>query len=245
MARRMYNEIEFNTVEAKNVFGGENKVYQGTIVHNNVMNCAETRRRFAECTRLGLPMANMYLDSLTEFIADGIAHGYRMDFGPFSVALKMRGGFPASNSAFDENENSIAVEFTPCKQIKTAVKSLKPKNSRGGKSEIYSFVQSKPKLTGSNGRLLYSTISSDGERLIDISGSEIRQHAEVADERVEIVNEAGETVLRADEIIETAASYVRCIFRGHIEPGKYWLAVYSHRPGEAELLCARHRLKVK
>ena len=54
--------------------------------------------------------------------------GHHLNFGPFGVSLKMLGGFKAANSPFDEKKNTISVCLIPGKEIKSAVKALKPVN---------------------------------------------------------------------------------------------------------------------
>ena len=59
----------------------------------------ETRKAFAEYCGEPESKTGWCIDSLGEFIAREVAAGYRLNFGPFGVSLKMLGGFKAAVKA--------------------------------------------------------------------------------------------------------------------------------------------------
>ena len=125
---KSYREIEFTTTKIKGDLTAGKTCYQGHLQHNAVLSERETRRRFAEYCCEDRSRTDRYLDALGEFIVREIAHGNRLNFGPFDVSLKLLGGFRSANASFDETRNAISVCLIPSKEIKSAVKILNPIN---------------------------------------------------------------------------------------------------------------------
>ena len=121
-------EIKFTTTRSKTDLNADKTCYQGQLRHNIVRSLKETRKAFAEYCGEPESKTGRYIDSLGEFITQEVAAGHRLNFGPFDVSLKMLGGFKAANSPFDEKKNDISVCLIPGKEIKAAVKALKPIN---------------------------------------------------------------------------------------------------------------------
>ena len=111
--------IKFVTSEVKEKDAKGHTRYQGQLRHNTVYSEKETRRMFAEFCQMQEPKTNMFLDLLQEFIVQQISEGNRIDFGPFAVGLKLRGGFASANALFDPLEHSLGVEGNPSNHLRS------------------------------------------------------------------------------------------------------------------------------
>jgi len=228
-------EIKFTTTPSKTLLTSGKTLYQGQLRHNRVLDANETRQRFAEYLRVPEPQANLYLDSLGLFIRDAVAQGHRVDFGPFSVGLKLRGSFPAANAPFDAVANAVGVELMPSAAIKRAASALKPVNATEDAScRIYAILQTEPFEA-------YDTIATTGTRKLCISGTCMAVDASAADEGTWIENDAGERLLTGT-VSESDPCRIVATFSGPVEPGVHWLVVGSHGTAEGHRLRARRRI---
>ena len=232
-------DIKFKTNLVHKKRADEPTRYQGQVIHNQSMDYAETCRRFAEYLHSNPIMARLYLDSVGGFIAEYVAKGYYLDLGPFTVGLKMRGGFPAANSPFDENVNRLAVEISPSKTIRDSVKSLHPVNVTVKKPVIYILTQHEPIIRNGD----YDTITADGIRLIQSNCSAGIVHPGVADEGARIENDDGE-ILAVGEITRSDACTCDFTLKDHIEPGRHWFVIQGRYTPEDKLLRAKRRVTV-
>jgi len=98
-------EIKFVTSETQENNAKGLKCYQGQLKHNMVLNEKDTKRWFAEYCDEPPSRTTRYIDALGEFIAHCVQTGTRLDFGVFSVGLKLRGGFNGQNEPFDPTVN--------------------------------------------------------------------------------------------------------------------------------------------
>jgi len=230
-------EIKFKTTERKTKLTDGKVCYQGQLVHNHVLNVHETRQCFAEYMQLKEPQVNLYLDGLCSFMCEYLSKGYRLDFGGFSAELRMRGGFPAANAPFDPNRNTVGVDLLPGLRVKRAANVLKPVNvTFDEKERIYNILQLSPFQA-------YDVVARDGERLVEVTGTKMKVHAEADDEGIWIENDAGAKILRGD-IQSCDCCSARFKLTEPVEPGLYWLAVCSRAPTGGPLLRFRRRLTV-
>lgn len=224
-------KIKFTTTQSKSRLTEGTVRYQGQLQHNEVLDESLTRRRFAEHAHRSEPETNFYLDALGEFITHAIAEGWRLDFGPFSVGLKMRGGFPAANSPFDGAVNSVGVELMPSSALKAAAKELKPVNvSPEGKSRIYTTLQIAPYEA-------YDAIAAEGTRELHTTGDWVWVHPGAEGEGVWIENDVGEKLLEAT-VVESNHCFCHTTLSGSLAPGLYWFVIAS-RSGTELLRCQR------
>ena len=181
-----YREIEFTTTRSRNSLTEGKTCYQGHLQHNAVLSEKDTRKRFAECCNQEPFETNKYIDALGTFIAREIAHGNRLNFGAFGVGLHMSGGFKGANAPFDEKRNAVSVCLIPGKEIKAAVKALKPINVT---------VDRRWFLSGTLQRVPYEVwdeIAAEGRREITVTGCTPPVNPEQPDEGIWIENDAGE-----------------------------------------------------
>lgn len=230
-------EIKFTTTRSKTNLNAGKTCYQGQLRHNAVLSPKETRKAFAEYCGEPESRTGRYLDSLGEFIAKKVATGYRLNFGSFGVTLKMLGGFKAANSTFDEDKNAVSVCLIPGKEIKTAVKMLKPVNvTEDTRWNISSTLQRFPYE-------VYDQIVAEGTRRFSVAGYIPEVHAEKPDEGVWLENDAGEKVLVAT-ISRSEFAVTDCTLEGSIERGDYWIVIQSRYKDEPNLIRCRRRIKV-
>ena len=83
----MSTEIKFVTSETHEKNAKGETCYQAQLRHNAVLNEKETKQAFAAHSGKRLSDVTYYVDSLSEFIAQAVTDGHRLDFGGFSVGL--------------------------------------------------------------------------------------------------------------------------------------------------------------
>ena len=231
------NEIKFVTTESKTRLTAGKTCYQGQLQHNNVLTQKETRKWFADYCSEPESLTTRYVEALGEFIAQEIAKGNRLDFGPFSVGLKLRGGFKSSNGEFDEKTNSLSVEMTPGTDIKRAVEALRPINATDEtRWHIGSTLQRIPYE-------VYDEISAEGLRRLTIAGYLPAVDCSKPDEGVWLENDAGEKVAVAT-VEKSDFGYSDCTLEGALERGDYWIVVQSRYQKDPNLIRCRRRIKV-
>jgi len=229
-------KIKFKATPAKTRLTEGTVRYQGQLQHNKVLGVEDTRRYFAEHAHRSEPETNFYLDALGECMADAIAQGWRLDFGPFALALAMRGSLPAANSAFDETSNALAVELLPGRKIKAAAKSLKPVNATDdAKSRIYTTFQIAPYEA-------YDEIAAEGTRELHTTGDWVWVHPGAEGEGVWIENDVGEKLLEAT-VVESNNCFCHTTLSDPLAPGLYWFVIASR--GNGELLRCQKRIRAK
>ena len=230
-------EIKFTTTRSDTDLNAGKTCYQGQLRHNAVLTLKETRKAFAEYCGEPESKTGRYIDSLGEFIAREVAAGHHLNFGPFGVSLKMLGGFKAANSPFDEKKNAISVCLIPGKEIKAAVKALKPVNvTEETRWNISSTLQRFPYE-------VYDQIVAEGTRKISVCGYVPEVHVGKPDEGVWLENDAGEKVLVAT-ISKAEFAHTDCTLEGPLERGDYWIVVQSRYKDEPNLIRCRRRIKV-
>lgn len=232
-----YREIEFTTTRIKGDLTAGKTCYQGHLQHNAVLSERETRRRFAEYCCEDRSRTDRYLDALGEFIAQEIAHGNRLNFGPFDVSLKLLGGFKSANAPFDEKRNAISVCFLPSKEIKLSVKALKPINATDEtRWRISSTLQRIPYQ-------VYDQIVAEGLRKFTVTGYIPAVNLAQPDEGVWLENDADEKVAVAT-IEKSEFAYSDCTLEEALTPGNYWIVTQSRYKDEPNLIRCRRRIKV-
>ena len=77
----MSTEIKFVTSEAHEKNARGETCYQAQLRHNAVLNEKETKQAFAAHSGRRLSDVTYYVDSLSEFIAQAVTDGHRLDFG--------------------------------------------------------------------------------------------------------------------------------------------------------------------
>jgi len=125
--------IKFVTSETTPKSARGESCYQGQLRHNAVLSVEDTKREFADyCGGEKESLTTRYVDAITEFIAANIRKGNRIDFGGFSVGLKLGGRFKGANAPFDERFNALKVELTPGKKLKEALRIGQGSDLSGG-----------------------------------------------------------------------------------------------------------------
>ena len=233
----MSTEIKFVTSEAHEKNAKGETCYQAQLRHNAVLNEKETKQAFAAHSGKRLSDVTYYVDSLSEFIAQAVTDGHRLDFGGFSVGLKIRKGFKSANAPFDPSVNSVSVEMTPGKAIREAAKTLRPVNvTDGTKWAIDTNFQSAPFES-------YDRIAADGVRLLSATGYYPQIHENAPDEGLWIEDDEGIRPLPC-EIIRRDFGLTDYKLTGPLKRGSYWLVIQSRYKDEPALIRVRRRVTV-
>ena len=211
--------------------------YIGRVHHNQTLTREEIVKGLAEYMNVKEAMSAFYVDGLCGYMRQELARGNRLDFGDFSAEIVMEGGLPSANAPFDEGVNKLKVQMRAKKKLERCLECLAPENVSGaGQSRISSVLQ----RDGGTGE--YEEITTDGRRKITSNGVDVKVHADAADEGVWIEDDAGERLLHG-EVFETSVTTCDFYLEGHLDPGEYWLAIYS-RGSTKKLLRARRRIHV-
>lgn len=211
--------------------------YIGRVHHNQALTRDEIVKGLAEYMNVKEAMSAFYVDGLCGYMRQELARGNRLDFGDFSVEIVMEGGLPSANAPFVAGVNKLKVQMRAKKKLEHCLESLAPENVSGAEqSRIGSVIQ----RNGGTGE--YEDITTDGRRKITSNGLEVKVHAEADDEGVWIEDDAGEKLLRG-EVFSTSVTTCDFYLEGHLNPGEYWLAIYS-RGNSKQLLRARRRIHV-
>ena len=234
---KSYREIEFTTTKIKGDLTAGKTYYQGHLQHNAVLSERETRRRFAEYCCEDRSRTDRYLDALGEFIVREIAHGNRLNFGPFDVSLKLLGGFRSANASFDEKRNAISVCLIPSKEIKSAVKILNPINvTEDTRWYLSGTLQRVPYQ-------VYDEIVAEGRREFTVTGLIPPVHPSHPDEGVWLEDDVGEKVAVAT-VVSSDISHTDCTLEGPLACGDYWIIVQCRDRSDPNLIRCRRRIKV-
>lgn len=232
-----YREIKFTTTRSHNGLTAGKTCYQGHLQHNAVLSEKETRKRFAECCSQAPFETNKYIDALGTFIAREIAHGNRLNFGAFGVGLHMSGGFKSANAPFDEMRNAISVCLIPGKEIKAAVKALKPVNvTQDTRWYLSGTLQRVPYQ-------VYDEIAAEGLRQFTVTGLIPPVHPSQPDEGVWLEDDTGKKIAVAT-VVSSNISHTDCTLDDPIERGDYWIVIQCRYLGVPDLIRCRRRIRV-
>jgi len=232
-----HQEIKFKSTPSTSKLTADKVCYQGQVIHNRTLDPEETRAAFADFTQLlKPPLSDLAIDSVASFVADEIAKGNRLDFGAFSVGLKMRGGLPAANAPFDPKANALSVEITPGKKLQQAVRYLKPVNVTDvNRSDIIKALQLTPYE-------LQDAFVATGTRTLVAYGTYIGVNPDATGEGVWIENDADEKLLKGRILAGCDICTCRFELTGDVAPGLYWLAICSRQVPNGPLLRCRRRI---
>lgn len=229
--------LKYSTQPSKSKLLAGKPRYIGRVHHNQTLSREEIVKGLAEYMNVKEPMSAFYVDGLCGYMRQELARGNRLDFGDFSAEIVMEGGLPSANAPFDEAVNKLKIQMRAKKKLERCLESLAPENISGAEqSRIGSVVQQ----NGGTGE--YEEITTDGRRKITANGADVKVHAEADDEGVWIEDDAGEKLLRG-EVFSTSVTTCDFYLEGHLDPGAYWLVIYS-RSNTKKLLRARRRIHV-
>jgi len=229
--------IKFITTQSRTKLTAGKTCYQGQLQHNNVLGEKETKSLFADYCGEPESRTTRYVDALTEFIAQQVAAGYRIDFGGFAVGLKLRGGFKSMNAAFDPQTNAVSVEMIPGKDIRKAAQTLKPLNvTDSTKWRLTGVLQQTPFE-------VWDQIVPDGERTLTSTGYMPAVDPSKPDEGIWVEDDDGTRVLTG-EVVKSNFGSTDYRLVGPIDRGEYWSVLQGRYRDEPALIRVRHRLTV-
>jgi len=232
-------KIKFVTSETKEKNAKGLTCYQGQLRHNLVLNEKESKEWFADYCGEPSSRTTRYVDALGEFIAQCVRNGTRLDFGAFSVGLKLRGSFAGQNAPFDPAVHSVSVELTPGKDMKRAVNALNPINVTdiGGRWHLTANRQTFPFE-------IYDTFAADGLRKIEASGIIPPIHPEATDEGIWVENDEGVRLLTGEV---THSEFARTVYTltGPLPRGDHWVVALGRYLDQPAVIQTRRRVHVE
>lgn len=219
----MENKIQFHTIGNHARAGTKRGSCVASVVHNDVWSKEDIAREVARYSGLLPVQAMAFMDALGEAACAGIAAGNKLNFGPFSIGISMKGVLKDANSKFDPAKNGLGLFFKPARELTAALANLEPENAT---------PLDRPWLdeVGCQGVAEANCIRI-GSRVV-MNGKNLRVDAGRADEGAWLEGASGERLAKG-EVVDTTSARLVCVFREPLACGTYRLSVCT-RDGGAE-----------
>lgn len=226
-------EIKFKTVESRLGTMRENSRCTGRIMHNAVLGPDNMAAEIAQQYGLDEPRAAYMAKVMASYIVHSLGEGKKLDFGPFSLSLVLKGSITGVNGAFTDGKNSIGVNFTPGRELKDALAALHPVNvARDSAPRITSIIGERTKKDGE---------IALGENVY-VAGANLQTATDAADEGVWICDRSGSRIL-AGRVLRSTATTLDCAFDAvpDFSPGRYKfeLATRNAVSSASPAICSR------
>lgn len=232
----MGTKIKFKTVGANGRFSSGKGSCSGRIIHNGSLTIDNIAADFAKFAKIDVHDARFYATYFTDYIVKAVSDGKRLNLGPFSLYLSMKGRIDGANGKFDPERNSMELNIRAYDGLTAALAKLEPVNETLDDETVHitSIMDGRRKENGvlTLGETMYA---AGWKFLIDTSRD---------DEGVWLESESGEKILRARTIASTATT-LDFAFDGETAPGEYRIAVYTRLGDPSRPAPAVTRRKVK
>jgi len=228
--------IKFVTSEATPKSAQGETCYQGQLRHNAVLSVEDTKREFADYCGEKESLTTRYVDAMTEFIAANIRKGNHIDFGGFTVGLKLGGGFKGANAPFDERFNNLKIKLTPSKKLKDALLALKPINVTVPKRSYMNWFRQTSPFE------LHDQITCLGTRVIAVTGCLPPVNPESPDEGIWIEDDLGNRLLTGTAV-KSEFARTDCEFTGPLDRGLYWAVIQGRYGDDQAVIRAQRRIE--
>jgi len=233
---RMSTKIKFVAIENHAHSDVKTGSCVASVVHNGIWTKEILAMEAAKRVGLTSIQANAFMDALNSVVCEGIATGNKVNFGPFSIGISMKGSLKVANDKFNSAKNALGVFFVPARALLRALADLEPENAT---------VMDRPWLweVGSSGIRALNVVKI-GARVV-ANGTNIRIDLGQEDEGVWLESMTGERLAKA-EILTTEHTRLVCVFNGSVAPELCQLAVYTRDGGAANgaVGVVRRRVKV-
>lgn len=208
--------IKFRTVESNIPALSENARCTARIVNNAILDATEMAREIAAHYGMDEQRAKYFLDIVSSYAIDALSEGKKLDFGPFSMSLTLKGVIAGANGAFEPGENSLGVALTLSKDAKTKLAKIRPINER---TEGAPCIRNITFAGGSEAGTIHW-----GEKLV-VTGLNLLTPVESADEGLWLCDaKSGKRLVRG-KVLTSTMTTLEGIFEGDapVAPGKYRL----------------------
>ena len=234
----MKNEISFKTLALAEKIGGAVGRCRCNVIHSDVMSRDDIAREMASSMRLDVIEARHSIDVVCAYIVKALARGRKLNFGEFSLSLSIRGTVDGANGEFTPGENEVRVNILAGDELREELAKLRPVNAtakdEGAVIRITSVIDTATHRENS--------VTTGATTFVAGAGLLVDPHA--SDEGVWL--ESGTTKILRATISACTSTTLDCIFDAVLEPGDYYIAVYS-RNGDPLRPCpakARRRIHV-
>lgn len=129
-------EIRFRTIESAIPKLSESARCTARIVNNAILRPDEIANEISAQYGIEGAKAKYLIDVVSSYTVRALSEGKKLDFGPYSVGLTLKGTVAGANGAFDPEKNSLSAVLTLGKEAKEALSRLRPVNERSGGSPV-------------------------------------------------------------------------------------------------------------
>ena len=130
----MKTNLKFVTLATPSRMGGNGAKCRCQVVHADVVAAEDIAADMAETMRLDIVDARHFASVVTQYVVRSLAKGKKLNFGPFSISLSIRGTVDGANGEFDEERNSVNVNIQAGRELKDALGELHPVNVTVGEN---------------------------------------------------------------------------------------------------------------
>jgi len=234
--------IKYKLAELNSSATKKGTSYIGQIVHNHTLDMAEMAKRYASKFHQTETAAQFNLSSVAEYIAYEMAEGNRLNFGPFSVGIKMCGRITEANTPYDRAKNPLKVTMTAGTALNAAANQLEPvcetTRTKPWISNIIHHHGQEPTVAD------YDIIRLDGN-LITMNAYHCKVDQTREDEGVWLASADGKTLLLKAEIRENTAATCDVVFRpADLLGGEYRIVIRSRGKPENPIVVASRKVTV-
>lgn len=122
--------IKFKTVESNMPALSENARCTARILNNEIFGPGDMAREIAAQYGMDEQRAKYFIDVVSSYAIHALCEGKKLDFGPFSMGLTLKGTIAGANGAYDPEKNSLGVALTLGKEAKEKLAKIRPVNER-------------------------------------------------------------------------------------------------------------------
>ena len=220
----MNTEITFKTVGTPSKMGGGHGECRCNLIHAAVLSPEMIAEDMARTLHMDAYDAERFLLAMTRYMERALAAGCKLNFGPFSVSLSIRGTVDGANGAYTPGRNSLRLNMQANGRLKRTLDELRPQNVTARKRDVSRIQSVVDTATGEENRI------TPGAKTL-LAGNALALDAAAPDEGVWLET-GGKKVLRG-RVLQSTNATLDCIFEGDLEPGEYTLSLYT-RHGEID-----------
>jgi len=235
--------IKYKLAELKSGIIKKGMTYIGQIIHNSSLDMNDMAKRYSVKYKVSESEAHFNLSSAAEYIKSEIEAGNKLNFGAFSVSLKMKGRFSYANSTYSAKENPIRVVMTPKADLNAAAAKLEPVDvTERTKPWIDSVVHHDMKP--GEDRLVNVIRLNGGLTTMNAYNCKVNQAC--ADEGVWLTTLNGSELLKATEIKANTRTTCDVVFPvSDLPAGEYRIEIRSRGNPTNPLVSATRKVEVR
>lgn len=219
-------EIKFKTIESNIPTLSENARCTARIVNNAILGPGDIANEIAVQYGIDVSKAKYMVDVVSSYAVQGLCDGKKLDFGPFSMALTLKGTVSGANGSFDPERNSLGAALTLGKEAKEKLAALRPVNVNGAGAPIIRRLMAEG---GEEGvvRLGFKVF---------ISGLNLETSATNPDEGIWLCDAKTSQRLMKGRVLQSTSTTFDGIFDSTdaLLPGKYRLELTSRGPNPSQ-----------